>query len=89
MEQDEMKLVVAEILEELKKLGDKKEEQEFIATVLRSKIGEGDKLQEVLDKFETGIANLKGEFQSLPHRLSPIVKSLEALEKIYSQQPQD
>ena len=80
MEQDEMKLVVVEILEELKKLGDKKEQEEFIVNVLKSKIGEGEKLQEVLDKFETGITNLKSEFQSLPNWLLSILKNLELLE---------
>jgi len=81
MEQEEMKLVVIEILEELKKLADKKEQEEFIVNVLKSKIGEGEKLQEVLDKFETGIANLNSEFQNLPNRLLPVFKNLEILDR--------
>jgi hypothetical protein len=80
MEQDEMKLVVVEILEELKKLGDKKEQEEFIVNILKSKIGEGKQLQEFLDKFDTEINTLKAEFKSLPNWLFSIRKNLELME---------
>jgi hypothetical protein len=80
MEKDEMKLIVVEILEELKKLSDKKEREEFIVNVLKSKIGEGDKLQEFFDKFKAEISTLKSELQSLPKWLFSIRKNLELLE---------